>query len=439
MNPTIEIQINARLDKLDAGLKVAEAKISQSAQTMGKAGEKAGANFGATFAANLPMMMVATAIAHTIGKGVLEAVKGANAGKSGEEIGLGLAQGIVDGAKSLPVVGVVVSILDEMINGMDRLAEAAHDRAAAVANSFRQAFSDIAKSSETTLQAVIRKTQDISAKGDPAQQAKLNTQRTIEEAKAGLKQIEDEKKMLRDKAASAEAQSNKAAIAVRDAQRFQTMDGNVEGKKNDEKINKVLADRVRDAASTRLAAEQGIDKIKVKNVEALNEQILVAEQAGAEDQKQMQQEKLAQLAKFAEMQKTAAEKSAADLKAAAEKEAEKLAKVLEEIAKKAQEEYKKYQKEKYEAAMQAQDDIIDAEQAAQAQIDKVGRVDELAGQAAQGMINSGQTALGQFNFAQAGAGGTAMDMAKKQVASLEKIEAATAEQVRLTKENKGFL
>ena len=425
MNPTLEVQITAKLDKLDAGLKVAEAKVNQSAQTMGKVGEKAGANFGAAFAANLPMMMVATAIAHTVGKGVLEAVKGANAGKSGEEIGLGLAQGIVDGAKSLPVVGVVVSILDEMINGMDRLAEAAHDRAAAVANSFRQAFSDIAKSSETTLQAVIRKTQDISAKGDPAQQAKLNTQRTIEEAKAGLKQIEDEKKMLRDKAASAEAKAIQAAVADRDAQRFETMDGNVEGKKNDEKINKILADRRRDAAATRLAAEQSIDKIKVKNVEALNEQILVAEQAGAEDQKQMQQEKLA---KFAEMQKTAADKAAAVKVAADDKAAAE--------AKKADE---KQNKDKYNAAMQAQQDIIDANKEAQAQIDKVGRVDQLAGQAAQGMINSGQTALGQFNFAQQGAGGTALEMAKKQVASLEKIETATAEQVRLTKENKGFL
>ena len=425
MNPTLEVQITAKLDKLDAGLKVAEAKVNQSAQTMGKVGEKAGANFGAAFAANLPMMMVATAIAHTVGKGVLEAVKGANAGKSGEEIGLGLAQGIVDGAKSLPVVGVVVSILDEMINGMDRLAEAAHDRAAAVANSFRQAFSDIAKSSETTLQAVIRKTQDISAKGDPAQQAKLNTQRTIEEAKAGLKQIEDEKKMLRDKAASAEAKAIQAAVADRDAQRFETMDGNVEGKKNDEKINKILADRRRDAAATRLAAEQSIDKIKVKNVEALNEQILVAEQAGAEDQKQMQQEKLA---KFAEMQKTAADKAAAVKVAADDKAAAE--------AKKADE---KQNKDKYNAAMQAQQDIIDANKEAQAQIDKIGRVDQMAGQAARGMINSGQTALGQFNFAQQGAGGTALDMAKKQVMSLEKIEAATAEQVRLTKENKGFL
>ena len=198
------------------------------------------------------------------------------------------------------------------------------------------------------------------------------------------------------------------------------MDGNVEGKKNDEKINKILADRRRDAAATRLAAEQSIDKIKVKNVEALNEQILVAEQAGAEDQKQMQQEKLA---KFAEMQKTASDKKAA--------EAQKAADVEIQIA-------KKQKKDEFDAAMQAQQDIIDANKEAQAQIDKVGRVDQIAGQAAQGMISSGQTALGQFNFAQAGAGGTALDMAKKQVMSLEKIEAATAEQVRLTKENKGF-
>ena len=88
--------------------------------------------------------------------------------------------------------------------------------------------------------------------------------------------------------------------------------------------------------------------------------------------------------------------------------------------------------------MQAQQDIIDANKEAQAQIDKVGRVDQMAGQAAQGMISSGQTALGQFNFAQAGAGGTALDMAKKQVASLEKIDAATAQMVQLTRENKGF-
>ena len=40
MNPTLEVQITAKLDQLDAGLKVAEAKISKSAVTMGKTGEK---------------------------------------------------------------------------------------------------------------------------------------------------------------------------------------------------------------------------------------------------------------------------------------------------------------------------------------------------------------------------------------------------------------
>ena len=420
MNPTLEVQITAKLDKLDAGLKMAETKVNQSAQTMGKVGEQGGSQFAERMVGNMVKGLAMGAISNVLGNGILTAIQGINAGKSGEQIGMDISKGIIDGAKSIPVVGTVVAILDEMINGMDRLAAAAHDRAAAVANSFRQAFSDIAKSSEASLQAVIRKTQDISAKGDPAQQAKLNTQRTIEDAKAGLKQIEDEKKMLRDKAASAEAESNKAAIAERDARRFETMDGNVEGRKNDEKINKVLADRVRDAASTRLASEQSIDKLKIENVKALNEQILVAEQAGAEDQQKMQQEKLA---KFDAMQKAAADKAAADKKTTDDKA----------IA-----DDKKRKKEKFDAAMQAQQDIINGEKEAQAQIDKIGRVDQMAGQAAQGMISSGQTALGQFNFAQQGAGGTAMDMAKKQVASLEKIDAATAKMVELTRENKGF-
>jgi hypothetical protein len=423
MNPSIEVQITARLDKLDAGLKVAEAKISQSAQTMGKTGEQGGSQFAQRMIGNMAKGLAMGAVSNVLGGGILTALQGINAGKSGEDIGMEISKGIIDGAKSIPVVGTVVAIIDEMINGMDRLAAAAHDRAAAVANSFRQAFSDIAKSSEMNLQTVTRKTQDISAKGDTAQQAKLNTQRTIEDAKAGLKQIEDEKKMLRDKAASAEAASKKAAIADRDASlRYYGHGG---GKAHNQKqVDDVLAARVRDAASTRLAAEQSIDRLKVKNIEELNEQILVAEQAGAEDQQQIQQEKLA---KYAEMQKTAADKAAADKKTTDDKaNADAIASA------------KKQKKDEFDVAMQAQQDIIDGEKAAQAQIDKIGRVDQLAGQAAQGMISSGQTALGQFNFAQQGAGGTAMDMAKKQVASLEKIDAATAKMVELTRENKGF-
>jgi len=273
------------------------------------------------------------------------------------------------------------------------------------------------------LQAVIRKTQDISAKGDTAQQAKLNTQRTVEDAKAGLKQIEDEKKILRDKAASTEAAENAAAIKDRNASLIYTMESSTTAV-NQKEVDDVLAARVRDAASTRLAAEQSIGRLKVKNVEALNEQILVAEQAGAEEQQQMQQQKLA---KFDAMQKAANDKAVADKKTTEDKaNADAIASA------------KKQKKDEFDVAMQAQQDIIDANKETQAQIDKIGRVDQLAGQAARGMISSGQTALGQFNFAQAGAGGTAMDLAKKQVASLEKIEDATAKMVELTKENKGF-
>ena len=485
MNPTIEIQINARLDQLDAQLKVAEAKISKSAVTMGKVGEKAGSNFTESFAANLPMMMVATAIAKTIGSGILQAVKDSNAGKSGEEIGLSLAKGIVDGAKSLPVVGVVVGILDEMINGMDRLAEAAHDRAADVGNAFRQAFTDIAKASETTLQAVTRKTEDMAAKTDPAQQAKLSTQRTIEDAKAQLKKIEDDKQMLRDNAAKAEAESVKAATESRDAQKFETFDGNVEGRKNDEKINKELADRKRDAASTRLASEQAINKQSLELVKALNEQILQAEKTGADDQEKILQDKIdktdaaakavreknlkaaMETGDYQGAQKQIDAQAAADKKALDEKarktamNASDYADAIKEINNKAAADqkaldekslkdakemgnemvaiFKEQQKEKYDAAMQAQDDIIKGEQAVQKKVDKAKVFSDAVSSAGQEFISSGQTALGQFNFAQQGAGGNAIDLAKKQAASLEKIEQATAEQVRLTKENKGFL
>jgi len=138
-------------------------------------------------------------------------------------------------------------------------------------------------------------------------------------------------------------------------------------------------------------------------------------------------------------------KAAADSAAASEKTAAEAVKAEADAKKTAMEmgnqmvaDWKVQQKEKYDAAFQAQQDIIDANKQAQAQISKIGRVDELANQAARGMINSGQTALGQFNFVQQGAGAQAMSLAEKQVASLEKIEIATAEQVRLTKENKAF-
>ena len=127
MNPTLEVQITARLDKLDAALKVAEAKIGTSAVTMGKTGEQGGSMFVDKMVGNMAKGLAMGAISNVLGGGILTALQGINAGKSGEQIGSEIAKGIVDGAKSIPVVGQVVSILDELINGMDRGAEAASD------------------------------------------------------------------------------------------------------------------------------------------------------------------------------------------------------------------------------------------------------------------------------------------------------------------------
>ena len=422
MNPTLEVQITARLDKLDAALKVAEAKIGTSAVTMGKTGEQGGSMFVDKLAGNMAKGLAMGAISNVLGGGILTALQGINAGKSGEQIGSEIAKGIVDGAKSIPVVGQVVSILDELINGMDRVAEAASDKAADVANAFRQAFTDIAKANEAMTKTVTRKTEDMAARSDPKQQANLNAQRLIEDANAQIKRIEDEKQMLRDAASAAEKASIVAATAEIDSQRFVTTDVKT-GRENDDRLNKILGEQKKQFASDRLAKDQETGKQGLDLIKALNEQKIQAEKSLQDDLGKIKSEAQAKDVKAAADEKTATDKALAEAKKASD--------ALAEIN-------KKQAKEKIEAAIQAQQDIIDGEKAAQEQIDKIGRVDQLAAQAAQGMIGSGQTALGQFNFAQSGSGNQAINLAQKQVTSLEKIEAATAEQVRLQKEMGGF-
>ena len=371
---------------------------------------------------NMAKGLAMGAITTVLGNGILTALQGINAGKSGEEIGAEIGKGIVDGAKSIPVVGTVVSILDELINGMDRVAEAASDKAADVANAFRQAFTDIAKANEAMTKTVTRKTEDMAAKSDPKQQATLNAQRLVEDANAQIKKIEDEKQMLRDSAAAAEKESIVAATKEIDSQRFVTTDVKT-GRENDDRLNNLLAEQKKQIASTRLAEEQQIGKQGLDLIKALNEQKIQAEKSLQEDYDNINAEAAAKDAKADAGKKTAADKAVAEAKKASD--------ALAEID-------KKQAKAKVEAAIQAQQDIIDGEKQAQEQIDKIGRVDQMAAQAAQGMIGSGQTALGQFNFAQSGAGNQAITLAQKQVTSLEKIEAATAEQVRLQKEMRGF-
>ena len=425
MNPTLEVQITAKLDKLDAGLKVAEAKVTQSAVTMGKTGEKAGSNFTESFAANLPMMMVATAMAKTIGGGLLKAVQDVNAGKSGEDIGLGFAQGIVDGAKSLPVVGVVFGIFDELINGAAHYIEKLNEAVSKGVEKYISSMDAMNKATKDFQKTSREKVEDVSVAGSPEKIARLAVARQNEKA-----------------AADAQADKEIGQQALRDLRQQQDDKAKAEmAKMVDEGIS---GDQNR-ANEGRISRDEEI----VKNKEKAEGDMKRAAEAVAMNDRKIDDALIAyKLANQEELNKKIKEmnkKAAADSAAASEKTAAEAVKAEADAKKTAMEmgnemvaDWKVQQKEKYDAAFQAQQDIIDANKQAQAQISKIGRVDELANQAARGMINSGQTALGQFNFVQQGAGAQAMSLAEKQVASLEKIEIATAEQVRLTKENKAF-
>ena len=425
MNPTLEVQITAKLDKLDAGLKVAEAKISQSAQTMGKTGEKASAAFGQSFAANLPAMMIATAIAHTLGKGLLDGVKGINTGKSGEEIGVGLAQGIVDGAKSLPVVGVVFEMLDEMVNGADRYIEKLNESVKKAVEKYISSMQAMTQATKDFKKATQEKVEDSADSGNPAAIAKRAMERQNKKADDDAQAMKElGRQALRDKRKSQDEQDAKNMASMQsegvsgDVRRalagVQSRDAEIAAnKKKSDSEFKRAAEAV---AKNEKEIDAAVIADKLTNLDLYNKKVLENNTKSAAEQK------------------AADDKAAADEKSASDKKVADANKAAMELL----DSFKKQKKDEFDVAMQAQQDIIDANKEAQAQIDKIGRVDQMAGQAAQGMISSGQTALGQFNFAQAGAGGTAMDLAKKQVASLEKIDAATAKMVELTKENKGF-
>ena len=399
MNPTLEVQITARLDKLDAALKVAEAKIGASAVTMGKTGEQGGSMFVDKLVGNMIKGLAMGAITTVLGGGILTALKGVNAGKSGQEIGEDLAKGIIDGAKSIPIVGSIVAILDEIVNGAERAAEL-------IANKLSAAIEKRIDSTKTLmdmLKSSAAKTDDIKQ----ATAAGKDPLKMLEEEKRKTN-ITDQKEFADEQ--QAEAQRNSDAVKAIESKSAAA------GLQGSQFYNR----EIRQAKIDHLAKVAEIQK-NAENRDSARQAEFIANTNAIDKDAADQKVKTAEAA-----QKAIEDADKANQAAAKEMGNEMVA------------DWKVLQKEKYDVAVQAQQDIIDANKAAQAQIDKIGRVDQMAGQAAQGMISSGQTALGQFNFAQAGAGGTALEMAKKQVESLQKIEDATAEQVRLTKENKGF-
>jgi hypothetical protein len=399
MNPTLEVQITAKLDKLDAGLKVAEAKVNQSAVTMGKAGEQGGNAFVDNLANKVIKGTAILGVTQALGGVLLNAVKGMNAQKSGEEIMKSIADGLVAQGKNLPVVGLFYAAFEEVINGADRFAEELTKKL----GSAIERRIDATKTLMNMLKASATKTEDI--------------KQAAAAGKDPLKML-DEEKRKNDIADQQEFNDKQQAEDIRNA----TERGQIEAKSDAAGLqgSNFYNREIRQAQIEHLAKIAEIQKDADNRVSARQAKFQA-------DKNEIDKKQADEKVKTAE----AAQKAIED--------ADKANKVAAyEMGNEMVADWKVQQKEKYEAAVQAQQDIIDAEQTAQAQIDKIGRVDQMAGQAAQGMINSGQTALGQFNFAQAGAGGTALEMAKKQVMSLEKIEAATAEQVRLTKENKGF-
>ena len=419
MNPTIEVQINAKLDQLDAALKVAEAKISSSAVTMGKTGEKGGSMFANQLVGNMVKGLALGAISSVLGGGILTALQGVNAGKGGQEIGLDIAKGIVDGAKGIPVVGTIVSIFDEIVNGANRAIEKLQVDINGAVKSYMDAWDKMKSAREGFIESTKIKAEDVAVMDSPESIIRLSAVRQKEEARKAA-------------ANAAEAGASEQIIALQKKQSDEMQA--LKTKQNSESFTEMVV-------RTSSGSTEFEDQISALQKQQQNEREATAKRSSdnsaaietalnvkliaIEDEKN---KKLATLQKNeSEKAKAIEAKSDADKQAAAEKASAALVAID-----------KKKKKDEFDAAMKAQQDIIDAEKTTQAQIDKIGRVDQMAGQAAQGMISSGQTALGQFNFAQQGAGGTALEMAKKQVASLEKIDAATAQMVQLTKENKGF-
>jgi hypothetical protein len=419
MNPTIEIQINARLDKLDAALKVAEAKIGSSAVTMGKTGEQGGSMFVEKMVGNMAKGLAMGAISSVLGGGILTALQGVNAGKGGEEIGLDIAKGILDGAKGIPVVGTIVSIFDEIVNGANRAIEKLQVDINGAVKSYMDAWDKMKSARENFMESAKNKAEDVAVMDSPEGIIRLSAARQKEEARKAA-------------ATAAEAGAAEQILALQKKQSDEMQA--LKTKQNSESFTEMVVrtssgstefeDQISNLQKQQQLEREVTAKRSSDNSAAI-ETALNVKLIAIEDEKN---KKLATLQKSqSDEAKAITAKADADKQAAAEKASAALVAIT-----------KKEKKDQFDAAMQAQQDIIDANKEAQAQIDKVGRVDQIAGQAAQGMISSGQTALGQFNFAQQGAGGTALEMAKKQVASLEKIDAATAQMVQLTRENKGF-
>ncbi len=393
MDPTIEIAITARLDKLDAALAAAQAKVDGAAKKMGDAGEKAGSSFFSKMGNNIVKGIAVTALTQVIGGSLLKAVEGIHAGKSGGDIGAAMGKGIIDGFKAVPVVGTIVSILDELANGMDRLNQKAREKADELTKRLGTTLRDSLRASIAAARELEFGTLGTKAGDDPSSVAMLSASQQQQAVEDRLQAIREEK-----------------FARVQEFREKQAADQEV--------IRTSKGARYMGGGNFQRATDRGIRAIMHETPE---ETQLLRRREAIEEQLNDKFRKI--------------DKDAADART----------KIEADALKERESNYDRFIAGNIADAIRAseqqiaiQQDIIDAAQSAQAQVVKAGQLDRFAQEAARGMIHSGQTALGQFNFAEQGAANNALMLAKQQAQSLEKIDRATAEIARLAKEQKGF-
>lgn len=460
---SIEVQINARVDKLDAGLRVAEQKIGASvdkinkiaevnlkvnrtefdkgmqdilngisAQDMdspiGKMRESLAADMdaavdalesvrdpiaaaakdvmigyedavvvGASKATKIASAAVTkstsdisaeigsqmqTVMMRAIGAGAIIGVlddaldkvaTGIAAGDSAAKIGVAAAEGILENFKSVPIIGSIAAITEAALYGAEKLVEARR------------------KQYEQEIERTYAKSQSLLAElGTAEKQASEN----IQDARAGEGSRADiENKRMRE----VEAAEN-TAKARRDA------------------ANNIFEESAKLSGDTeRLREGHGKTMARIAQVRE-NELFAIAIKA------QKQHDALTVSAREVQEKWDEAtyqhDVALAEKQLKAESDVAAVALIAMEKAAKAQEKIDKNARVSAEQALRDERAALQAPTMRDKQQDEMNR----AQSAAQNMIQSGSTALGQFNFAQDGAANMALAVAKEQSKKLDKLE-----------------
>ncbi len=301
---------------------------------------------------------------------------------------MAFARGAVEGAKSIPIIGSFVELIDHAINGAEKALEAGIERArlTTVAQVDKSAALVDARSA-----AAAGLSRFATVEAGPELTGTLAAKRAQDEALEKLRAHSEAVKSVNDAAlrdAEASITASNASIASATA-----------------RYNAVELKRKEDVA-------KGIANINQKYADSEKKRI------DQENIKQEEEEKKIQNKKLAEQDKEIAEYEKA-LKQEADLQEKRLAEV-EKAAKKEADIQAKALKAQQDLEVRGMETRLEALQQS-AEPSRADRLGELADKAANPLIQSGQTALGQFKFA-GGSGNEVMQNAEQQLGRLEAIE-----------------